>query len=116
MRAERGREAGPDDVVQAHLGGDRIAHGLHEALRVLDLPGDVVFDDDVLLVAREKFRRARIVDAQAAVEKDRGLEKPLGVQAGVGDGVEGTAELRDQDELGLADRERTSGQQEDEPR
>ena len=46
-----------------------------------------------------------IVDAQPAVEVGRGLEGPLDVQAGVGDGVERPAELGDQHELGFADRE-----------
>ena len=96
VRAERGGEPRPDDVVQAHLSGDGIADGLHEALGILDPPGDVVLDDDVLLVLRQKLRRPRVVDAQPPVEVDVGLEGPFHVQAGVGDGADGAAELRDQ--------------------
>src|ERR1700687_5578082 len=90
--------------MQPHFGGDGISHSLNEPLGILDLPRHVVFDNDVLLIAGEKFRRPRIVDTEAAVEEDRCLEKPLGVQAGFCDGADGTAELRNQDELGLAHR------------
>src|SRR5207247_11125700 len=94
----------PDDIVQAHFGGDGIAYGLHETLRILDLPGHIVLDDDVLLIPREEFGGPRIVYAQPAVEEDRGLEKPLGVQARFGGGADGAAELSDQDEFGFAHR------------
>ena len=68
VRAQRRREARPDDVVQPHLRRRGVAHRLHEAVRVLDLPGHVVLDDDVLLVARQELRGPRIVDAQPPVE------------------------------------------------
>src|SRR5216117_3045085 len=96
VRAKRGGEPGPDNIVQTHFGCDRIADRLHETLRVLDLPNHVVFDHDVLFVAREELGRPWIVDAQPAVEEDGGLEEPLRVQACFGDGTDGAAELRDQ--------------------
>ncbi len=105
MRAERGGKAGPDDIVQPHLGRHRLADGLEETIRIVDLPGNVAVHHDVLFVAGEKFRGARIVDAQAPVEICGGLEEPLGVQAGVGHGAERLAELRHQHEFGFFDRE-----------
>src|SRR5262249_18750906 len=101
VAAERGREAGPDDVVEAHLGGDRVADALEEAVGILDAPGDISVDDNVLFVAREELGGPGIVDAKATVEVSRALERPLHVQAGLSDGVERAAKLRHQDELGF---------------
>src|SRR5262249_28447030 len=100
-----GGQPRPYDVVQTHLGGDGIAYRRDEAVGVLDAPEDVVFDHDVLLVARQEFRRARVVDAHAPIEVERRLEGPLGVEAGAGYGAYGPAELRDEHKLGLADGE-----------
>src|SRR5262249_453801 len=101
MGAERGGEAGPDDIVQPHFGGGGVAHGLHETLGVADLPHDVVLDYQVLLVPGKEFGRTGVVDPQPAVEPRGGLKERLHMQAGIGDGVDRTAELRDQHEFGL---------------
>ena len=55
---------------------------------ILDPPRHIALDHEVLLVARQKLRRARIVDPQPPVEIDGRLEGPLHVQPGIGDGVE----------------------------
>jgi hypothetical protein len=102
VRADRRRQRRPDDIVQAHLGSRRVADGFDETLRILDLPGDIGLDDEVLLVARQELARPRIVDAEPPVEIVRPLVKPFGVQAGVGDRVQRTAELGHQDEFRLA--------------
>src|ERR1700728_3783684 len=81
-------------------------------LRIADAPRDITFDDQVLLVARQKLARPWIVYSQPAIEVSSALEKPLGVQACVGNGTDGPAELRDQRELSLPHgKQRQPGQQ-----
>ena len=54
--AECSGQAGPDDVVQAHFRRGNIPDALHEAVRIFNAPGNVVFNDQVFLVAGEELR------------------------------------------------------------
>src|ERR1019366_3049373 len=102
VRAQRGREPRPDNVVEPHLRRRGVANRLHEPVRVLDLPRHIVLDHHVLLIARQKLRRPRIVDAQPAVEIDRALQRPLHAEPRFRHRPHRPAELRPQHELGLA--------------
>ena len=114
MSAQNRRQTGPHHIVEAHLRGDRIAHGLNEMFRVANAPRDVAFDDQVLLVAREKFARPRIVHTQSAVEIGDALERPLGMQARGSNGPDRLAELGDQRKFGFADGEECQPREQDE--
>ena len=83
VAAERADGRVGEQAVKLAFGGAFAADRLHERERIADAPHDECARDDVLLVAREHFRVAGLVDAAAHVEQHRLVDGPrqLPVQA-----------------------------------
>ena len=47
----------PDQMISCRRisAATAIAHGLHEALGILNPPGHIILDDEILLIARQEF-------------------------------------------------------------
>ena len=89
--------------VKLALGSALVAYGLCESEWVSDPPDDERARDDVLLVAREHLRLARLIHAPAHVERYLRIDGPgkFPMQAGLGGGAQGTSETRNQHRLSL---------------